>query len=135
MRLKLLLTTAAAAGLISGAAMAQTADRSQSSTPPTNDPTTFTDDQCGKHGGPKPCGAQVQTVPIPAEPVESTVVVEDTAPVAETTTTTTLYQSAPPPEVRTSLVSNGPVPDTSENRSRYGGPLSRAGMNTAPAGN
>ncbi|HEV2366045.1 MAG TPA: hypothetical protein VGS12_17815 [Caulobacteraceae bacterium] len=30
---------------------------------------------------------------------------------------------------------NGPVPDTPANRARYGGPMSRAGRLTAPAGN
>jgi hypothetical protein len=33
------------------------------------------------------------------------------------------------------LVSNGPVPDTIANRHKYGGPMSRAGRRTAPAGN
>jgi len=136
MRLQLLLTTAAAAGLISGFAVAQTADASRSSIPPTNDPTTLTDDQCGKHKGPKPCGAQVVEVPIP-EPSTSESMVES-APVesVSSTTTTEMYASPPmTPEVRTSVVTNGPVPDTPENRSRFGGPMSRAGRATAPVGN
>ena len=33
------------------------------------------------------------------------------------------------------VVSNGPVPDTRENRKTYGRPLSHAGRITAPAGN
>ncbi len=33
------------------------------------------------------------------------------------------------------LVTNGPVPDTAANRAKYGGPNSRAGRRTAPAGN
>ena len=37
--------------------------------------------------------------------------------------------------VTTTTVSNGPVADTLENRSRYGAPLSNAGRRTAPAGN
>jgi UrcA family protein len=32
-------------------------------------------------------------------------------------------------------LTNGPVPDTPDNRSKYGGPMSRAGIRTAPAGN
>jgi UrcA family protein len=32
-------------------------------------------------------------------------------------------------------LTNGPVPDTPDNRGKYGGPMSRAGMRTAPAGN
>jgi UrcA family protein len=41
----------------------------------------------------------------------------------------------PAPTYTVRTVTNGPVPDTAENRSRYGAPLSRAGMNTAPTGN
>jgi hypothetical protein len=33
------------------------------------------------------------------------------------------------------LLTNGPVPDTPANRHRFGGPMSRAGKRTAPAGN
>lgn len=33
------------------------------------------------------------------------------------------------------LVASPPVPDTAENRARYGGPLSHAGRRTDPAGN
>jgi UrcA family protein len=41
----------------------------------------------------------------------------------------------PAPTYTVRTVTNGPVPDTAENRSRFGAPLSRAGMNTAPSGN
>ena len=33
------------------------------------------------------------------------------------------------------LVTNGPIPDTPENREQFGGPNSRAGKATAPQGN
>jgi hypothetical protein len=33
------------------------------------------------------------------------------------------------------VVSNGPVPDTPENRAAYGKPMSHAGKHTKPAGN
>lgn len=33
------------------------------------------------------------------------------------------------------VVSNAPVPDTAENRARYGAPISNGGRNTRPAGN
>jgi hypothetical protein len=33
------------------------------------------------------------------------------------------------------VISNGPVPDTAENRRLYGGPMSNAGRHTAPRGN
>jgi len=41
----------------------------------------------------------------------------------------------PEPTYTVQTVTNGPVPDTAENRARYGAPLSRAGMRTAPVGN
>lgn len=37
--------------------------------------------------------------------------------------------------VTVSTVTNGPVPDTAENRAKYGQPMSRAGKMTRPAGN
>jgi hypothetical protein len=37
--------------------------------------------------------------------------------------------------ITTSLVTNGPVADTPENRAKYGAPLSNAGKRTAPRGN
>ena len=51
-------------------------------------------------------------------------------PASSLTTTT----SGMPGTVTTRTVTNGPVPDTAENRARYGQPLSRAGKRTAPAG-
>jgi hypothetical protein len=37
--------------------------------------------------------------------------------------------------VNTTVVTNGPIPDTRANRARYGAPMSNAGKRTAPAGN
>jgi len=137
MRLNLLLAATAAAALCSGAALAQTADVSHSSIPPTNDPTTRTDDQCGANKGPKPCGAQVVEVPIPdASESQSYVEATPSEPVADTSTSEMYSAPAPAqPEVTTRLVTNGPVPDTVENRARFGGPESNGGRRTAPAGN
>lgn len=42
---------------------------------------------------------------------------------------------AAPASATTRLITNGPVPDTPENRDRFGEPMSRAGKMTAPAGN
>ena len=33
------------------------------------------------------------------------------------------------------VVTNGPIPDTAENRARYGAPMSNGGKRTTPAGN
>jgi hypothetical protein len=50
--------------------------------------------------------------------------------------TSVQYSSAPmSPEIRTTLVTNGPAPDTPENRARFGGPDSNGGQNTHPVGN
>lgn len=136
MRLNILLAATAAAALCSGVAMAQTADESHSSIPATNDPTTRTDDQCGANKGPKPCGAQVVAVPIPDDSQAYVEPAPAAEPVADTSTSQ-MYSSAPAasPEVRTVLVTNGPVPDTPENRARFGGPDSNGGDRTVPAGN
>lgn len=138
MRLQLILASVAAAALCSGAAMAQTADPSNSTIPPTNDPTTRTDDQCGANQGPRPCGRQVQEVEVPAddyvEAYPEPMPADDYS--ASDKTTTTQYAPAPvSPEIRTTLVTNGPVPDTPENRARFGGPNSNGGQNTRPVGN
>lgn len=37
--------------------------------------------------------------------------------------------------VATNVVTNGPIADTPENRARYGAPMSNAGKRTNPAGN
>jgi UrcA family protein len=40
-----------------------------------------------------------------------------------------------PASFTTTTVTNGPIPDTPENRAKYGGPMSKAGRMTKPAGN
>lgn len=37
--------------------------------------------------------------------------------------------------VTTRVITNGPIPDTPENRAAFGKPLSQAGRNSKPAGN
>jgi hypothetical protein len=54
------------------------------------------------------------------------------APVTDTSLPTRQYSST---GTDVQVISNGPVPDTAENRAKYGGPRSRAGKRTAPAGN
>lgn len=136
MRLQLILASAAAAAaLCSGAAMAQTAEPSQSTIPPTNDPTTRTDDQCGANQGPRPCGQGQEevTVSTTKDDYVEPMPMDDSA---ADTTTSEQYSAAPvSPEIRTTLVTNGPVPDTPENRARFGGPDSNGGQNTRPVGN
>ena len=52
-----------------------------------------------------------------------------------TALTATAVNAADEAPLTVELITNGPVPDTPENRARYGGPLSRAGRLTAPIGN
>lgn len=55
------------------------------------------------------------------------------APVAPTAPAAPAYGA--PASVTVSTTTNGPVPDTPENRARFGGPNSNAGQRTAPVGN
>lgn len=119
MSLTRLLTAAAVSALLAGPAFAGP-DPAQ--TPDPADPTTSEPMQA-------PAATQSGT---PA----STTVVDPAAPAV------ILQDSPTPPENAWTLkagdpnvVTNGPVPDTRENRARYGGPMSNGGRRTTPAGN
>ena len=75
------------------------------------------------------------TEPAPTEATASTE--STTAATADTsgTTATSATSVGTGASVTTTMVSNGPVPDTAENRAKYGQPLSRAGKRTAARGN
>jgi hypothetical protein len=119
----LLIGLAAAGSLFAGVAMAEeTPDRGSQDLP------------------------SAQTTAIPEEDALSTdttarsstssVSASDLAPtpsanIASSTTTTDSTGTI----VTRELVTNGPVPDTPQNRARYGQPLSHAGRMTAPRGN
>lgn len=47
----------------------------------------------------------------------------------------TINPTGVPGTITTRVVANAPIPDTPENRAKYGQPLSRAGRATAPNGN
>lgn len=64
----------------------------------------------------------------------STMTVASASPAMDETAPAASSYSAPA-SYTTSTVTNGPVPDTMENRAKYGQPLSRAGKRTAAAGN
>jgi hypothetical protein len=73
----------------------------------------------------------VNPLPMPKNDVTPSVVgaqtnVSVTVPVSDLPAGSTLT---------TTLVTNGPVPDTAANRAKYGTPESRAGKMTRPAGN
>lgn len=54
---------------------------------------------------------------------------------AAASATTTAADASTGASLTTSTTTNGPVPDTAENRAKYGGPMSRAGKRTAARGN
>ena len=141
MNLTRLLTAAGCAALLAGAAYAQSTDGATAvdaqgnviETHKTVDPNT---------------GATVETVVdadvrghMEGTPAPTGVTTGVTTDAYSATTVgvpasgyTTAYAGVPG-TVTTRVVTNGPVPDTPENRARYGQPLSRAGKRTAPAGN
>ena len=71
-----------------------------------------------------PPATSEQAAPPAAQPEESQ------APTGAATNTTASVNAQ---GVR--VIASAPVPDTPENRARYGQPLSRAGRRTKPAGN
>lgn len=109
---RLFAAAAVASALFAMPAMAQ------DTTPPA-DPTMPTE----------PIPADTETMPPAAEPapipVDSPTAAADAGMDASTNA----------PAVTTRTVTNGPVPDTAENRAKYGSPMSNAGKRTKPAGN
>ena len=71
------------------------------------------------------------TDPVTGLPVAADAAATAGVPASSLTTTT----MGEPGTVTTRTVTNGPVPDTAENRAKYGQPLSHAGKRTTPAGN
>jgi hypothetical protein len=119
MRTRFMIATAAAALLLAGAASAQ--------------PTGSTGSNFSQT--PQPAGVTALTPP-PA------VTDQLPAPTGASTDAATVAPAAGAPAERspsasagTDVVSNGPVPDTRENRAKYGQPMSNAGRMTKPAGN
>ena len=81
-------------------------------------------------------------MPVGSTPSETAAAAPtDTGVTTSTSTETTSATDAGAPAsaqagtVTTSMVTNGPVPDTAENRAKYGQPMSRAGKRTAAKGN
>ena len=74
-----------------------------------------------------------------SQPAPATTTSTDTGATAQTgasvNTTATTVTDASGASVTTSMTTNGPVPDTQENRRKYGGPMSHAGKHTAAKGN
>ena len=120
MKLSHLATATAAFALMGGAAYAQTPMPPHHQMPPAES-TTRTD-------------TTGQVNPMPADgsttSATATTSTDVTAPVASSATTYGAGVS-----VTTTTLTNGPVPDTAENRAKYGSPMSNAGKRTAAKGN
>jgi len=141
MKLIQLTSAAAALALLGGAASAQQAQQA-----PT--PGSVTGDWNGAHAPSDDKQYQEKVrVPVGAPPSDSSAA----APMPESSSSATSSTSAtvssdatassatsaatPAASVTTTMVTNGPVPDTPENRAKYGQPMSRAGKMTAARGN
>lgn len=136
MKIALFATATAAVALLGGAAYAQdTAPK-----PPT--PGSVTGDWNSAHSptDDKQYTSKV-TVPVGSTPSETVAAPPVNTGVTTSTETTTAAADVAAPAstqaatVTTTTVTNGPVPDTAENRAKYGSPMSRAGKRTAARGN
>lgn len=135
MKLMHFATATAAAALLGGAAYAQ-----QPQPPKVPTPGSVTGDWNGAHAptDDKQYTEEVR-VPIGAPPADTSAtagssIATDVTAQADTSAPAAT-DTAQDVVVTTTLVTNGPVPDTPENRARFGGPNSRAGKMTDPAGN
>jgi len=116
-----LMTIAASAALLAGAAHAQTT--SATGAAQTTGPSAVTD-----------ATSVSPSNPAPTAPVDTTGYNSQSA--ASANASAPAIAGAPAgAAVDTAVVSNGPVPDTAENRAKYGKPDSHAGKRTSPTGN
>jgi hypothetical protein len=131
--MKTLLIAVGAAALMSGAALAQTADTSvtdQSAAPAASadsmasDPSAMSSDPSATP--PADPSASMGTPAAPMDPSANSTM----APPSNSMSTT---MAANGTNVQT--VTNGPIPDTPENRAKYGKPMSNAGKRSTAAGN
>ena len=117
---KTLILAAAATGLMAGAAFAQ------------NAPPSYPDKSATAPDQIQNSPSSPNTVNPTATSAQSSTNQANTSAV-----TSTLPASSLPPgsTVTNELTTNGPVPDTRENRAKFGGPESHAGKVTRAAGN
>lgn len=158
--LKTIATAAAASALLAGAAFAQTGSAGAGVTPNQSSPATASDAQTGVPSvdSTRPAGGSLAgSTNMPAGQVNGTADATTSSTDTSTTSSTdtsvngsaTVSASSSMPNtasasagtttdasavVSTQTVTNGPVPDTPENRAKYR-PMSRAGRATSPASN
>lgn len=141
MRLNYLFGAVAACGLLAGAAYAQPATSEAPSDTTTGAsgsmaaPTTEQPGMSGSTGSMSGSSSSTTSGTMSgdqATPAESAAPGDTSNTGVSATSATTYGQSA---SVTTTTLTNGPVPDTRENREKFGGPNSAAGRRTAPKGN
>jgi hypothetical protein len=140
MKLVYLATAASALALAGGAAYAQ---QTQPAAPT---PGSVTGDWNGSHapsddkqyqekvtvpvGAPASAASEAPAADVPADTTagaSGSIGTDVTAPTGSAANTSATFTNM--------TVTNGPVPDTAENRAKYGSPMSNAGKKTAPRGN
>lgn len=136
MKIALLATATAAVALLGGAASAQdrapTAQTPGSTTadPNQTQPPADADRSMTPPGSPSSTG-------VAAPPVDtgSMGAMDPAAPSDANASAPAASSYAQSASVTSMTVTNGPVPDTAENRAKYGQPMSRAGKRTPAKGN
>jgi hypothetical protein len=135
MKLSHLTIATAAAALLGGAALAQQPDPAAPATG------AVTGDQTGAQPpadttAPPPVNSTTPPADTAAPPADTSAPPADTAVTPPPSDTATAAASTATNASFTNLtVTNGPVPDTAENRKKYGQPLSHAGKRSAAKGN
>lgn len=147
MKLHHLLAGIAASALMAGAAHAQlgaAADPEAGVTPNQGVPADVTESQTGLPSvdSTRPTGADAGKTNLPAGEVSGSTDVTTSSPAAATDSSVNVGAAAATSAgvnastgANVQLITNGPIPDTPENRDKYGDPMSNAGKRTAPAGN
>jgi hypothetical protein len=137
MKLIHLATASAAIALLGGAAYAQQTETTPdpNSAPVTQEgaPTSDTATPPATAATPPPVNSDAATTPDAATPPASAAAPPPGVCSASAPSATQFAQQSA--SFSNLTVTNGPVPDTPENRSKFGGPDSRAGRMTKPAGN
>lgn len=138
-------TAAAIAALMAGSAMAQTSSNAMSEDQPPH-PAGTGQGTMAEDGGPAASNvsdAGTMSDPAMAAPMDSAPMSDPAMSSAPMSDSMASGMASPAPMagstqmagMTTSTVTNGPVPDTAENRAKYGSPMSNAGKRSKPAGN
>lgn len=147
MRTRLMIASATTAALLAGAALAQNAPAGDAAVnPPSSDklpPSVATGNAATNESQPSgQAGTSDSTAPAATAPTQGPSGASAPGVNSPSSDAATVAPAAGAPSERTpsasagtDVVSSGPVPDTPQNRAKYGQPLSHAGKMTKAAGN